>query len=211
VVTGAIPAPPGAPTVLLYSHYDVVPAGDAESWDSPPFEPTVHDGAMFGRGAADTKSNIMMHVGALRARGGKPPVGIRLCIEGYEEIGSGALLAHAASDPDGFAADALIVGDMGSIAPGTPTLTTALRGMAREPGGHGRGRLPVRGLLEARAAVDRAVRRGRGGAGAGAVELLTGSAVAVPAHGETRTRTGDTTIFSRVLYQLSYLAVEPRG
>jgi acetylornithine deacetylase/succinyl-diaminopimelate desuccinylase-like protein len=130
VVTGTIPAPPGTPTVLLYSHYDVVPAGDAASWDSPPFEPTVRDGAMFGRGAADTKSNIMMHVGALRAWGGKPPVGIRLCIEGYEEIGSGALLAHAASDPDGFAADALIVGDMGSIAPGTPTLTTALRGMA---------------------------------------------------------------------------------
>ncbi len=130
VVVGEIPAPPGAPTVLLYSHYDVVPAGDETLWSSPPFEPTERDGAIYGRGAADTKSNIMMHVGALRAWGGRPPVGVRLCIEGYEEIGSGALLSYPASDPELFRADALIIGDMGSIAPGTPTLTTALRGMA---------------------------------------------------------------------------------
>jgi acetylornithine deacetylase/succinyl-diaminopimelate desuccinylase-like protein len=130
VVVGSIPAPPGAPTVLLYSHYDVVPAGDESEWSSPPFEPTERDGAIYGRGAADTKSNIVMHVGALRAWHGRPPVGIRLCIEGYEEIGSGALLAHAAEHLDHFAADALIVGDMGSLSPGTPTLTTALRGMA---------------------------------------------------------------------------------
>ncbi|WP_445147844.1 M20/M25/M40 family metallo-hydrolase [Baekduia sp. Peel2402] len=130
VIVGEIPAPPGAPTVLLYSHYDVVPAGDEALWDSPPFEPTERDGALYGRGAADTKSNIMMHVGALRAWGGRPPVGIRLCIEGYEEIGSGALLGFPADDPELFRADALVIGDMGSIAPGTPTLTTALRGMA---------------------------------------------------------------------------------
>jgi acetylornithine deacetylase/succinyl-diaminopimelate desuccinylase-like protein len=130
VVVGEIPAPPGAPTVLLYSHYDVVPAGDEAQWTSPPFEPTERDGAIYGRGAADTKSNIMMHVGALRAWGGRPPVGVRLCIEGYEEIGSGALLSYPAEDPELFRADALIIGDMGSIAPGTPTLTTALRGMA---------------------------------------------------------------------------------
>jgi acetylornithine deacetylase/succinyl-diaminopimelate desuccinylase-like protein len=130
VVVGEIPAPPGAPTVLLYSHYDVVPAGDEALWDSPPFEPTERDGALYGRGAADTKSNILMHVGALRAWGGRPPVGVRLCIEGYEEIGSGALLGFPADDPELFRADALVIGDMGSIAPGTPTLTTALRGMA---------------------------------------------------------------------------------
>jgi acetylornithine deacetylase/succinyl-diaminopimelate desuccinylase-like protein len=130
VVTGSIPAPPGAPTVLLYSHYDVVPAGDESLWDTPPFVPTERDGALFGRGAADTKSNIVMHLGALRAWGGKPPVGIKLCIEGYEEIGSGALTGYPATDPERFGADALIIGDMGSIQPGMPTLTTALRGMA---------------------------------------------------------------------------------
>ena len=129
VVTGAIPAPSGAPTVLLYSHYDVVPAGDESLWDSPPFEPTERDGALFGRGAADTKSNIMAHVGALRAWNGRPPVGIKLCIEGCEEIGSGALASYAATDPERFEADALIIADAGSIRPGVPTLTTALRGM----------------------------------------------------------------------------------
>src|SRR4051812_44304930 len=129
VVTGSIPAPPGAPTVLLYSHYDVVPAGDESLWSSPPFEPTERDGAIFGRGAADTKSNIVALVGALRAWEGRPPVGIKLCIEGYEEIGSGTLTSYPASDPERFQADAVIIGDMGSIRPGVPTLTTALRGM----------------------------------------------------------------------------------
>ncbi len=130
VLTGEIPAPPGAPTVLLYSHYDVVPAGDESLWTSPPFEPTERDGALVGRGAADTKSNIMVHVGALRAWDGRPPVGIKLCIEGYEEIGSGALTSYPVTDPARFQADALVIGDMGSIRPGVPTLTTALRGMA---------------------------------------------------------------------------------
>jgi acetylornithine deacetylase/succinyl-diaminopimelate desuccinylase-like protein len=130
VVTGEIPAPPGAPTVLLYSHYDVVPAGDETAWSSPPFEPTERDGALYGRGTADTKSNIMAHVGALRAWGGRPPVGIKICIEGYEEIGSGALTGYPATDPARFRADALVIGDMGSMRPGLPTLTTALRGMA---------------------------------------------------------------------------------
>ena len=130
VVTGEIAAPPGAPTVLLYSHYDVVPAGDESLWTSPPFEPTERAGALVARGVADTKSNILAHVGALRAWGGRPPVGIKLCIEGYEEIGSGALTSYPPTDPERFQADALVIGDMGSIRPGVPTLTTALRGMA---------------------------------------------------------------------------------
>lgn len=130
VVTGEIPAPPGAPTILLYSHYDVVPAGDEALWTSPPFEPTERDGALVGRGVADTKSNIVAHVGALRAWDGRPPVGIKVCIEGYEEIGSGALTSYPVTDPGRFQADALVIGDMGSIRPGMPTLTTALRGMA---------------------------------------------------------------------------------
>jgi acetylornithine deacetylase/succinyl-diaminopimelate desuccinylase-like protein len=129
IVTGEIPAPEGAPTVLLYSHYDVVGAGDEALWDSPPFEPTERDGALFGRGTADTKSNILAHVGALLAHDGKPPVGIKLLIEGHEEIGSGALLSYPPQNPELFDADVVVVGDMGSVRPGTPTLTVALRGM----------------------------------------------------------------------------------
>lgn len=130
LVTGEIPAPPGAPTVLLYSHYDVVGAGDEALWTSPPFEPTERDGAIYARGSADTKSNVLAHVGALRAWEGRPPVGIKLLIEGHEESGSGALLGFPAERPELFAADALVIGDSGSIEPGVPTLTTALRGVA---------------------------------------------------------------------------------
>src|SRR5262245_34861361 len=129
VVMGEIPAPPGAPTVLLYSHYDVVPIGDASKWESPPFEATEREGAIFGRGAADTKSNILMHIGALRAWEGTPPVGIKVVIEGQEEVGS-AFTTYPAAHPELFAADAMVIGDMGSVRPGVPTLTIALRGMA---------------------------------------------------------------------------------
>jgi acetylornithine deacetylase/succinyl-diaminopimelate desuccinylase-like protein len=129
VVMGEIPGPDGAPTVLLYSHYDVVPVGDESKWQSPPFEAIERDGAIYGRGAADTKSNILMHVGALRAWDGKPPVGIKLVIEGQEEVGS-AFSNFPPSRPELFAADAMVIGDMGSVRPGVPTLTVALRGMA---------------------------------------------------------------------------------
>jgi len=73
IVVGEIPAPSDGPTVLLYSHYDVVPAGDRSEWNTPPFEPTERDGAIYGRGAGDTKSNILALVGALRACEGSPP------------------------------------------------------------------------------------------------------------------------------------------
>jgi acetylornithine deacetylase/succinyl-diaminopimelate desuccinylase-like protein len=129
VLLGEIPAPDGAPTVLLYSHYDVVPVGDEAKWETPPFEATERDGAIYGRGAADTKSNILMHVGALRAWEGKPPVGIKVVIEGMEEVGS-AFSSYPPSRPELFAADAMVIGDLGSFRPGVPTLTVALRGMA---------------------------------------------------------------------------------
>ena len=129
VITGEIPAPEGAPTVLLYSHYDVVPVGDESKWESPPFEASERDGAIYGRGAADTKSNILMHVGALRAWNGRPPVGIKIVIEGQEEVGS-VLTTFPPTHPELFAADAMVIGDMGSVRPGVPTLTIGLRGMA---------------------------------------------------------------------------------
>ena len=129
VILGEIPGPEGAPTVLLYGHYDVVPVGDESKWESPPFEATERDGAIYGRGSADSKSNILMHVGALRAWEGKPPVGIKIVIEGQEETGS-AFTTFPPTRPELFAADAMVVGDMGSIRPGVPTLTIGLRGMA---------------------------------------------------------------------------------
>ena len=130
VITGGIPAPDGAPTVLLYSHYDVVAAGDEALWSSPPFEPTERDGALFGRGSADSKANVVTHVGALRAWEGRPPVGIKLVIEGQEEVGGGALLTYPLAHPEEFRSDAMVIADMGSVRPGVPTLTVALRGMA---------------------------------------------------------------------------------
>ena len=118
----------GAPTVLLYGHYDVVPVGDESKWESPPFEATERDGAIYGRGSADSKSNILMHIGALRAWGGRPPVGIKVVIEGQEETGSG-FTTYPPTQPELFAADAMVIGDLGSIRPGVPTLTIGLRGM----------------------------------------------------------------------------------
>ena len=127
VLTGEIPAPEGAPTVLLYGHYDVVAAGDESKWESPPFEATERDGAIYGRGTADSKSNILVHVGALRAWEGKPPVGIKILIEGQEEVGS---VLETPSTLEAFRADAILVADAGSIRPGVPSLTVGLRGDA---------------------------------------------------------------------------------
>jgi len=130
VVFGEIAAPPGAPTVLLYSHYDVVPAGDESLWETPPFEPTLRDGAIAGRGAADTKSNILAIVGALRAWDGRPPVGVKVVVEGMEEVGGGAFTTYPPREPERFAADVMLIADLGNVRPGVPTLTVALRGMA---------------------------------------------------------------------------------
>ena len=88
VITAEIPGPPGSPTVLLYGHYDIAPVGEESEWQSPPYVATERDGAIYGRGSADSKSNILMHIGALRVFGGRPPVGIKLVIEGQEESGS---------------------------------------------------------------------------------------------------------------------------
>lgn len=131
VITGGIPGPEGAPTVLLYSHYDTVAAGDEAEWTSPPFEATERDGAIYGRGTADTKANILVHVGALRAWGGKPPVTIKVLIEGQEEVGSPLEEGYPTENPEVFRADAILVADGGSIRAGQPTLTVSLRGDAR--------------------------------------------------------------------------------
>jgi cysteinylglycine-S-conjugate dipeptidase len=127
VITGEIPASEGAPTVLLYGHYDVVGAGEESAWSSPPYEATERNGAIYGRGTADSKANILVHVGALRAWEGRPPVGVKLLIEGQEEVGS---VLETPSRLGQFAADALLIADGGNIRPGEPSLTISIRGDA---------------------------------------------------------------------------------
>lgn len=129
-VYGARPAQPGAATVLLYAHYDVQPAGGEERWESPPYKPTVRNGRLFGRGAADDKAGIAAHLGALYALGSDSSVGVKLLLDGAEETGSAGLEAYMPAHPDLAAADAVLVCDLGNVALGTPTLRTSLRGIA---------------------------------------------------------------------------------
>ncbi|MFF5209469.1 M20/M25/M40 family metallo-hydrolase [Streptosporangium sp. NPDC000396] len=123
------PAPPGAPTVLLYAHYDVQPAGDPALWRTPAFEPTEIDGAIYGRGAADDKSGVISHVAALRAFQGRFPVGVKVIIEGQEEYAGERLEAFVERNPELFRADAIVVADTGNPSVGDPAVTTSLRGM----------------------------------------------------------------------------------
>lgn len=129
VITAEVPGPPGSPTVLLYTHYDVVPAGDEALWSSPPFEPSERDGAIYGRGASDSKANLVAIIGAIRAWNCKPPVSIRLVFEGQEEFGS-PFDFFPPTAPEHFAADAIVIADVGNVRPGVPTLSVGLRGDA---------------------------------------------------------------------------------
>jgi acetylornithine deacetylase/succinyl-diaminopimelate desuccinylase-like protein len=131
-VHGHAPAPDGAPTALLYCHYDVQPPLGEEKWTSPIWELTERDGRWYGRGSADCKGNIVMHLTALRALkqvDGGFPCGIKLICEGSEEQGTGGLEAFVPANADLLRADAILVVDTGNFAVGVPTLTTTLRGM----------------------------------------------------------------------------------
>ncbi|WP_372789964.1 M20/M25/M40 family metallo-hydrolase [Paraconexibacter sp.] len=128
-VWAQIDGPPDAPTVLMYAHYDVQPAGDPEAWDSPPYEPTERAGRLYGRGTADDKCGVAVISGALRAFGGQPPVTVKIVIEGEEETGGGTFMSYVAEHPDRFAADVVVVADGGNWKVGEPTLTTTLRGL----------------------------------------------------------------------------------
>ena len=120
---------PSAPTVLLYAHYDVQPPLDDAAWRTPPFELHEVDGRWYGRGSADCKGNILMHLVALRALGDRTPVNLRLVVEGSEEAGTGGLEAFVAANPEMFRADAILVCDTGNAAVGKPAATVSLRGM----------------------------------------------------------------------------------
>ena len=122
------PAPPGAPTVLLYAHHDVQPPGLRADWDSDPFTPVVRDGRLYGRGAADDKAGIAVHLAALRAHGADLPVGVTVLIEGEEEIGSPALEPFLDAYAGRLKADVVVFADAVNWTADVPSLTTTLRG-----------------------------------------------------------------------------------
>lgn len=121
----------GAPTVLLYAHHDVQPWGDEALWETPPFEPTIRDGRMFGRGASDDKAGIMTHIAALRALrevDADPAVGIVLFVEGEEEFGSRSFSRFLETHEETLRSDVIVVADSDNWSESVPSLTVALRG-----------------------------------------------------------------------------------
>ncbi|MBW6455509.1 MAG: dipeptidase [Trueperaceae bacterium] len=132
VVTAASPPIAGAPTVVIYGHYDVQPAEPLEAWATPPFEPVVVDGRIVGRGASDDKGQLYAHVKAveaLRDLDGGLPLNVRFVVEGEEEIGSPNLPRFLREHRTDLQADVALVSDGAMVAPETPTITYGLRGL----------------------------------------------------------------------------------
>lgn len=128
VVWGVGPEVPGAPTLLIYGHYDVQPPDPLGEWVTPPFEPTVRGGKLFARGAADDKGQVFCLLRAIEAAG-RPPVNFRFLIEGEEEFGSRVLFDLLKREPERTRADAVLIADMAYVAPGWPAVYTTLRGL----------------------------------------------------------------------------------
>ena len=128
-VFGQVDGPEGAPTILLYAHHDVQPEGPVERWDSPPFEPEVRDGRLYGRGSADDKSGVAIHAAALRALGGEVPATVKVLIEGEEECSTAHLPELVKGNADLIRADVAVIGDSGNYRTGVPTITTSIRGV----------------------------------------------------------------------------------
>jgi acetylornithine deacetylase/succinyl-diaminopimelate desuccinylase-like protein len=123
---------PGKPTILFYGHYDVQPAEPLDLWTSPAFEPTVRNGNIFGRGTADDKGQVHIHIKALESLhkvNGKFPINVKVLIEGEEEVGSVSLWDYVQKNKTKLKADALIVSDTSMLAKGVPSITYGLRGL----------------------------------------------------------------------------------
>lgn len=122
---------PGAPTLTVYGHYDVQPPDPLDEWESPPFEPTVRDGFVYGRGADDNKAQHLASVLAAEhwfASGG-PPVNLRFLIEGEEEVSGRSLPTYIRANAERLTTDYLLIADGSFEAPGLPTVVTGLRGL----------------------------------------------------------------------------------
>lgn len=134
IVVGKGPHVEGKPTVLIYGHYDVQPVDPLNLWESDPFEPEVRDGRIYARGASDNKGQLLAHIlgveELMKEENGTLPLNVKFIFEGEEEVGSSSLSKFMREHREELACDVIVVSDTGMVAPGMPTFSYGLRGVA---------------------------------------------------------------------------------